>query len=183
MAIKRVIYRDFANGHGPSLREYTRSPFSYKDSEYATEQEIRAVVFEKPFDPSAYEKLKYNDIVDDLNDYQEYRRSAQPTTGGYSDDYRGDPIIVSVNLDILLEEIRLSPYARPWEVQTVETLLNDELGINKPVNASELDVDDTPAKPAVDLDPDELYAELLDKEFVSLEDLSKGNYDVPNDGW
>ncbi|SEV94854.1 hypothetical protein SAMN05216285_1239 [Natrinema salifodinae] len=183
LAIKRVIYCDFANDHGSSLREYARAPFSYKDSEYTTEQEIRAIVFEEPFDPSAYETLKYNDLVEDLDDYQEYRRGSQPTIGGYSDDYREDPIIVSVNLDTLIEEIRLSPHASSWEVKTVENLLNDELDVNKPVNESELDVADTPAKPAVDLDPDELYAELLDKEFVNIEDLAKGNYDVPDDGW
>lgn len=183
LAIKRVVYRDFANEHGPSLREYTRAPFSYKDSEYATEQEIRVIVFEKPFDESEYKTLKYNDIVEDLDDYQQYRRGAQPKTGGDSDNYREEPIIASVDLDILIEEIRLSPYANPWEVQTVETLLNGNLNVNKPVNMSELEGADIPSKPAVDLDPEELYAELLDKEFVSLEDLEKVNYDVPDDGW
>ncbi|WP_227357093.1 hypothetical protein [Haladaptatus salinisoli] len=183
LAIKRVVYRDFENGHKPSLHEYARAPFSYKDSEYATEQEIRAVVFEKPFDRSEYKTLKHNDIVENFDDYQQYRRGAQPTTGGDSDNYREEPIIVSVDLDMLIKEIRLSPYASPWEVQTVEALLNDKLNINKPVNESELEVADTPSKSAVDLDPERLYAELLDKGFMSLEDLAKGTYDVPDDGW
>lgn len=187
LAIKRVSYHDFDNSTRPSLHEYERAPFSYKDSEYESEQEIRAIVFEEPFDESAYNILKYNDIIDDIEEYKQYRRGSQPTSGRDSDNYREEPIIADVDLDILIEEIRLSPYASSWEVktleQTVEALLDDKLSFNKRINESELEVANTPSKPAVDLDPKELYAELLDKDFISLEDLAKVNYEVPDDGW
>lgn len=178
LSIGEVQYRDFEEGQSSCFRDFIQQPFAYKDTEYADEREIRAIVFEKGFNQDEYGFLRWQEIVDDEADYRNYRRDSKPVSFGQKSEYRDKPVTTEVNIEKLIMEIRISPFGSSWQRKALESVLSDEFKLSINVEESSLAVETEPNKPSVNVDPDQLYSEISDKDFLTLEDLAKVNYDV-----
>ena len=178
LSIGEVQYRDFEEDQTSFLRDFIQQPFAYKDTEYADEKEMRAIVFEKGFNQDEYELLRRQEVVDNEADYRDYRRDSKPVSFGQNSEYRDKAVTTEVNIEKLIMEIRVSPLGSSWQRKTLKSVLSDQFELSIDVEASSLAIETGPGKPSVGVNPDQLYSELSDKDFLTLEDLANINYDV-----
>lgn len=178
LSIGEVQYRDFEEGQASFFMDFIQQPFAYKDTEYADEREIRAIVFEKGFNQDEYGFLRWQEIVDNEADYRDYLRDSKPVSFRQRSEYRDKPVTTAVHIEKLIMEIRISPFGSSWQRKTLESVLSNQFELSIDVEESSLDVETGSSKPAVDVNPDQLYSEISDKDFLTLEDLANINYDA-----
>lgn len=178
LSIGEVRYLDFEDGESPIFRKFAQYPLSYKHTKYEDEREIRAIVFQTGFNIQEFDQLEYQDIVNNEEEYLDARRSS--SASGFIDgcEYQSEPVTTGVDVEKLIKEIRISPLGSDWQQRSLDRVVSNKLDLDIMVKESTLDLDTEPDKPSVDIEPGELYSDIEDEEFLTLEDLANLNYDL-----
>lgn len=177
LSIGEVQYLDFKNGESPIFREFAQHPMSYKHTKYENEREIRAIVFQTGFNRKEFEQLKCQNMVDNGEEYLDTRRSA--SASGFIDgcEYQRGPVTTGVDVEKLIKEIRISPLGSSWQRKSLDRVVSSELDLDITIEESTLDLETELDKPSVDIEPGELYSDIENEEFLTLDDLVNLDYD------
>ncbi len=178
LSIGETRYLDFEAGDNFIPRGFTKHPLAYKHTKFEDEREIRAIVFQRGPDEGEFDLLRYNDIIEDKEDYLELRRSASVGEPGMDNEYCSNPLTTGVDVEKLIAEIRVSPFGSGWQQGALDQVISNEFELGISVEDSMLDIETKPDKPSVDIDPGNLYSDIEDEEFLTLNDLAKINYEL-----
>lgn len=178
LAIGEVRYLDFEESDNYIFDDFTQHPLSYKHSQYEGEREIRAIVFQRGYDKDEFDQLEYQGLVADEEDYLDTRRSTTPDRFMHDCEYRSDPVLTGVDVETLIEEVRISSFGSSWHRGTLHSIISNEFGLDISITESTLDVDSKPSKPAADIEPGDLYEDIESEELLTLDDLANLNYEL-----
>jgi len=178
ISLGEVQYLDFEEDEIPQFTEFAQYPLSYKHSKYEGEREIRAIVFQTRFNTGEFDQLEYQDIVSNEEEYLDARRSNPEGRSIDRCEYQREPVITSVDVEKLINEIRISPLGSDWQQRTLDRVVSCNLDLDISVEESTLDLDTETNKPSVDTVPEELYSDVENKDFLTLDDLSSLEYDL-----
>ncbi|RKD86298.1 hypothetical protein [Halopiger aswanensis] len=142
------------------------------------EREIRAIVFQTGFNIEEFDQLEYQGIVNNEEEYLDARKST--LAGGFIDgcQYQSEPVTTDVDVEKLIKEIRVSPLGSGWQRRSLDRVVSSELDLDITIEESTLDLDTEPDKPSVDIESGELYSDIEDEDFLTLDDLNNLNYDL-----
>jgi hypothetical protein len=178
LSIGEVRYLDFEDGGSPIIRKFAQYPLSYKHTKYEDEREIRAIVFQTGFSIEEFDQLEYQDMANNEEEYLDSRRSTSASRFIDGCEYQSEPVTTGVDVEKLIEGIRISPLGSDWQQRSLDRIVSNKLDLDITVERSALDLDTEPDKPSVDIEPEELYSDIKGEEFITLDDLDNLNYDL-----
>ena len=178
LSIGEVRYLDFEDDDLPVFDKFARYPLSFKHTKYEDEREIRAIVYQTAFNIEEFDQLVYQGIVDSKEEYLDTRRSSSADGFMHECEYQSEPVTTNVDVEELIEEIRISPLGSGWQRRTLDRVVSGSLELDITINKSSLDLDTEVNKPSVAIDPEELYSNIEVEEFLTLEDLANIDYDL-----